>query len=151
MSINYKDAGVDVDAGQREVKLIKDIVENTHSKNVLSSIGGFSGLFSLEGFNLKNPVLVSGTDGVGTKVKISQKLNKHDTVGIDCVAMCVNDILCQGAKPLFFLDYIGTGKLDPEKNERNCYWSCKGMRNFSNEFNWRRNSRDARSLSRRRL
>lgn len=115
MSINYKDAGVDVDAGQREVKLIKDIVENTHSKNVLSSIGGFSGLFSLEGLNVKNPVLVSGTDGVGTKVKISQSLNKHDTVGIDCVAMCVNDILCQGARPLFFLDYIGTGKLDPEK------------------------------------
>lgn len=115
MAINYKDAGVDVDAGQREVDLIKDIVKKTQSKDVLSSIGGFSGLFNLDLEKMKNPVLVSGTDGVGTKVILAHMLDKHDTVGIDCVAMCANDILCQGAKPLFFLDYIATGKLVPEK------------------------------------
>lgn len=115
MAINYKDAGVDVDAGQREVDLIKDIVKKTQSKDVLSSIGGFSGLFNLDLEGMKNPVLVSGTDGVGTKVILAHMLDKHNTVGIDCVAMCANDILCQGAKPLFFLDYIATGKLVPEK------------------------------------
>ncbi|NMW84363.1 phosphoribosylformylglycinamidine cyclo-ligase [Peptoniphilus sp. AGMB00490] len=117
MAINYKDAGVDVDAGQREVELIKNIVAKTQSKDVLSSIGGFSGLFNLDLSEIKHPVLVSGTDGVGTKVILAHMLNKHDTIGIDCVAMCVNDILCQGAKPLFFLDYIATGKLIPEKME----------------------------------
>lgn len=117
MAINYKDAGVDVDAGQKEVELIKSIVAKTQSKDVLSSLGGFSGLFNLDLSEIKNPVLVSGTDGVGTKVILAHKLNKHDTIGIDCVAMCVNDILCQGAKPLFFLDYIATGKLVPEKME----------------------------------
>lgn len=117
MAINYKDAGVDVDAGQREVELIKSIVAKTQSKDVLSSLGGFSGLFNLDLSEIKNPVLVSGTDGVGTKVILAHMLNKHDTIGIDCVAMCVNDILCQGARPLFFLDYIATGKLVPEKME----------------------------------
>lgn len=115
MPINYKDAGVDVFKGQKEVELIKKVVENTHSKEVLSKLGGFSGLFSLENFKIEKPVLVSGTDGVGTKVILSQMMNKHDTIGIDCVAMCVNDILCQGARPLFFLDYIACGKLVPEK------------------------------------
>ena len=118
MPINYKDAGVDVANGQKEVELIKKIVEKTQSENVLSKLGGFSGLFSLENLNIKNPVLVSGTDGVGTKVILAQMMNKHDTIGIDCVAMCVNDILCQGAKPLFFLDYIACGKLVPEKMEK---------------------------------
>lgn len=118
MSINYKDAGVNVENGQKEVELIKNIVEKTQSKNVLSKLGGFSGLFSLENLNIKNPVLVSGTDGVGTKVMLAQMMDKHDTIGIDCVAMCVNDILCQGAKPLFFLDYIACGKLIPEKMEK---------------------------------
>lgn len=118
MPINYKDAGVDVESGQKEVELIKKLVEKTQSKNVLSKLGGFSGLFSLENFNMKNPVLVSGTDGVGTKVMLAQMMNKHDTIGIDCVAMCVNDILCQGARPLFFLDYIACGKLIPEKMEK---------------------------------
>ncbi|WP_276876873.1 phosphoribosylformylglycinamidine cyclo-ligase [Anaerococcus hydrogenalis] len=118
MSINYKDAGVDVENGQKEVELIKSIVEKTQSKNVLSKIGGFSGLFSLENLDVKNPVLVSGTDGVGTKVMLAQIMDKHDTIGIDCVAMCVNDILCQGARPLFFLDYIACGKLVPEKMEK---------------------------------
>ncbi len=115
MSINYKDAGVDVAAGQKEVKLIKSIVEKTHDKNVLSAIGGFSGLYDINFKDMEEPVLASGTDGVGTKVILAQKMKKNDTVGIDCVAMCVNDILCQGARPLFFLDYIGAGKLDPEK------------------------------------
>lgn len=115
MSINYKDAGVDVAAGQKEVKLIKSIVEKTHDKNVLSAIGGFSGLYDINFKDMEEPVLASGTDGVGTKVILAQKMKKNDTVGIDCVAMCVNDVLCQGARPLFFLDYIGAGKLDPEK------------------------------------
>lgn len=116
MSINYKDSGVDVEAGQREVELIKHIVENTHDSNVLSKLGGFSGLYDLSTFkDIKNPVLVSGTDGVGTKVILAQMMDKNDTVGIDCVAMCANDVLCQGAKPLFFLDYIATGKLVPER------------------------------------
>ena len=118
MPINYKDAGVDVENGQKEVELIKNIVEKTQSKNVLSKLGGFSGLFSLENLDIKNPVLVSGTDGVGTKVMLAQMMDKHDTIGIDCVAMCVNDILCQGARPLFFLDYIACGKLIPEKMEK---------------------------------
>ena len=118
MPINYKDVGVDVANGQKEVELIKKLVEKTQSENVLSKLGGFSGLFSLENLNIKNPVLVSGTDGVGTKVMLAQMMDKHDTIGIDCVAMCVNDILCQGAKPLFFLDYIACGKLIPEKMEK---------------------------------
>lgn len=118
MSINYKDAGVNVENGQKEVELIKNIVEKTQSKNVLSKLGGFSGLFSLENLDIKNPVLVSGTDGVGTKVMLAQMMDRHDTIGIDCVAMCVNDILCQGARPLFFLDYIACGKLIPEKMEK---------------------------------
>ena len=118
MPINYKDAGVNVENGQKEVELIKNIVEKTQSKNVLSKLGGFSGLFSLENLDIKNPVLVSGTDGVGTKVMLAQMMDKHDTIGIDCVAMCVNDILCQGARPLFFLDYIACGKLVPEKMEK---------------------------------
>lgn len=118
MPINYKDAGVDVENGQKEVELIKNLVEKTQSKNVLSKLGGFSGLFSLENLDIKNPVLVSGTDGVGTKIMLAQMMDKHDTIGIDCVAMCVNDILCQGARPLFFLDYIACGKLVPEKMEK---------------------------------
>lgn len=115
MGLIYKDAGVDKDKGYEEVKIIKDIVKKTHGKEVLGGIGGFAGLFMPELDGIKEPVLVSGTDGVGTKIKLAMDLNKHDTVGIDLVAMCVNDILCQGARPLFFLDYIATGKLVPEK------------------------------------
>ncbi len=115
MSLTYKDSGVDVEAGQKQVRLIKDIVKKTHNKDVLSSIGGFAGLFKLDMEELENPVLVSGTDGVGTKLKLAFMMDQHKTIGEDCVAMCVNDILCQGAKPLFFLDYIATGKLIPEK------------------------------------
>ncbi len=113
--LTYKDAGVDKEKGYEEVELIKKIVKKTHGKEVLADIGGFAGAFApnLEGIN--NPVLISGTDGVGTKIKLAMDMDKHDTVGIDCVAMCVNDIICQGARPLFFLDYIATGKLDPNK------------------------------------
>lgn len=114
MSEAYKNAGVDVEAGYRSVELIKDHVKRTNIPGVLSGIGGFGGLFELSG-EYKNPVLVSGTDGVGTKLKLAFIMDKHDTVGQDCVAMCVNDIVCGGAKPLFFLDYIAVGKNVPEK------------------------------------
>lgn len=115
MGLTYRDSGVDKEKGYEEVQIIKDIVKKTHGKEVLADIGGFAGLFQPDISGMKNPVLVSGTDGVGTKIKLAMELNKHDTVGIDLVAMCVNDILCQGARPLFFLDYIATGKLIPEK------------------------------------
>jgi phosphoribosylformylglycinamidine cyclo-ligase len=115
MTISYKDAGVDKEAGYKQVSLIKDMIKNTHREGVMSEIGGFGGLFQLDNKNYKEPVLVSGTDGVGTKLKIAFMMDIHNTIGEDCVAMCVNDILCQGAKPLFFLDYIATGKLIPEK------------------------------------
>lgn len=115
MGLTYRDSGVDKEKGYQEVQIIKDIVKKTHGKEVLANIGGFAGLFKPDISNMKEPVLVSGTDGVGTKIKLAMQLNKHDTVGIDLVAMCVNDILCQGASPLFFLDYIATGKLVPEK------------------------------------
>ncbi len=114
MSEAYKNAGVDVEAGYRSVELIKEHVKRTNIPGVVSGIGGFGGLFELGG-GCKNPVLVSGTDGVGTKLKLAFIMDKHDTVGQDCVAMCVNDIVCGGAKPLFFLDYIATGKNTPEK------------------------------------
>lgn len=110
----YRSAGVDVVAGYESVKLMKEDVKKTFNKNVLSQIGGFGGLFELPA-GYQKPVLVSGTDGVGTKLKIAFLLDRHDTIGIDCVAMCVNDILCQGATPLYFLDYIACGKNHPEK------------------------------------
>ena len=113
--LTYKDAGVDKEKGYEEVELIKQIVKKTHGKEVLSDIGGFAGAFLPDLTGMKNPVLLSGTDGVGTKIKLAMEMDKHDTVGIDCVAMCINDIICQGAKPLFFLDYIATGKLNPKK------------------------------------
>lgn len=113
-SDSYKNAGVDVTAGYRAVELMKQHVARTNVPGVLSGIGGFGGLFEI-GKGYENPVLVSGTDGVGTKLKLAFLLDKHDTVGIDCVAMCVNDIVCSGAKPLFFLDYIACGKNIPEQ------------------------------------
>ena len=114
-SDSYKAAGVDVTAGYRAVELMKAHVARTMTNGVISGIGGFGGLLELDTTGINKPVLVSGTDGVGTKIKIAFLLDKHDTVGIDCVAMCVNDIICCGAKPLFFLDYIAIGKNYPEK------------------------------------
>ncbi|MGE4548661.1 MAG: phosphoribosylformylglycinamidine cyclo-ligase [Intestinibacillus sp.] len=114
-SESYKAAGVDVTAGYEAVKLMKPAVESTFTKGVIGSLGGFGGLFRPEFQGMEDPILVSGTDGVGTKLKLAFLMNKHDTVGIDCVAMCVNDIACCGAQPLFFLDYIAVGKNHPEK------------------------------------
>lgn len=114
MSEAYKAAGVDVEAGYKSVDLIKEHVKKTFTEGVLTGLGGFGGLFEI-GEGYKNPVLVSGTDGVGTKLKIAFLMDKHDTVGQDCVAMCVNDIACSGAKPLFFLDYLAVGKNVPER------------------------------------
>lgn len=111
----YKEAGVDVEAGYESVNLIKELINKTKTPNVISDLGGFAGLFKLDIKNMDEPILVSGTDGVGTKLKIAFSLNKHNTIGIDCVAMCVNDILCNGATPLFFLDYIAIDKNIPEK------------------------------------
>lgn len=113
--IDYKSAGVDVEAGYESVKLMKNDVKRTFRPEVLTDIGGFGGLFALNKNKYEEPVLVSGTDGVGTKLKIAFMMDKHDTVGIDAVAMCVNDIVCGGAEPLFFLDYIALGKNRPEK------------------------------------
>ena len=114
--MDYKNAGVDIEAGYKAVELMKKHIANTMRDEVLTDIGGFSGAFSLEAFkNMEQPTLVSGTDGVGTKLKIAFEMDKHDTIGIDCVAMCVNDIACAGGEPLFFLDYIACGKNEPEK------------------------------------
>lgn len=114
--MDYKNAGVDIEAGYKSVELMKKHIQNTMRPEVLGGIGGFSGAFSMEKFKgMEKPTLVSGTDGVGTKLKLAFLMDKHDTVGIDCVAMCVNDIACAGGEPLFFLDYIACGKNVPEK------------------------------------
>ena len=114
-SDSYRDAGVNIEAGYAGVKLMKEHVARTMIPGVVSDIGGFGGLFAPQLSGMTEPVLVSATDGVGTKIRIAQLMDKHDTVGIDCVAMCVNDIICCGAKPLFFLDYIAIGRNEPEK------------------------------------
>lgn len=114
--MDYKKAGVDIEAGYRSVELIKEYVKGTVRPEVLGALGGFSGAFSMAAVkDMENPILLSGTDGVGTKIKLAFLLDKHDTVGIDCVAMCVNDVACAGGEPLFFLDYIACGKNYPEK------------------------------------
>ena len=114
--MDYKKAGVDIEAGYKAVELMKKHIQGTMRSEVLGGIGGFSGAFSLKNFmNMEEPTLVSGTDGVGTKLKLAFLLDKHDTIGIDCVAMCVNDIACAGGEPLFVLDYIACGKNEPEK------------------------------------
>ena len=114
-SQSYADAGVDITAGYKAVELMKAHVARTMTAGSVTDIGGFGGLFALDLNGITNPILVSGTDGVGTKLKIALLMDKHDTIGIDCVAMCVNDIICCGAKPLFFLDYIACGKNIPER------------------------------------
>ncbi len=117
--LTYKSSGVDIDEGNRAVDLIKNKIKGTYDSNVIGDLGNFSGLYSLKDFmGMKEPVLLASTDGVGTKLKIAQMMDKHDTVGIDLVAMCVNDLICQGAKPMFFLDYIALGKLVPEHIEK---------------------------------
>ena len=114
--MDYKKAGVDIEAGYKSVELIKGSIKETVRPEVLGGIGGFAGAFDMSAFkNMEEPILVSGTDGVGTKIKLAFVLDKHDTIGIDCVAMCVNDIVCGGGEPLFFLDYIACGKNYPEK------------------------------------
>ena len=114
--MDYKKAGVDIEAGYKAVELMKKHVQGTMRPEVLGGLGGFSGAFSLASFkNMEKPTLLSGTDGVGTKLKLAFIMDKHDTIGIDCVAMCVNDVACAGGEPLFFLDYIACGKNEPEK------------------------------------
>ena len=114
-SASYAAAGVDITAGYRSVELMKQYVARTMTENCIGGLGGFGGLFELDCTGIEHPVLISGTDGVGTKLRIAMLLDKHDTIGIDCVAMCVNDVICAGAKPLVFLDYIACGKNIPEK------------------------------------
>jgi phosphoribosylformylglycinamidine cyclo-ligase len=117
MANAYKQAGVDIEAGYEAVNRMKKHVQKTMRQEVLGGLGGFGGMFDLSKFNYKEPVLVSGTDGVGTKLKLAFQMDRHDTIGIDAVAMCVNDIVVQGAEPLFFLDYLAVGKADPERIE----------------------------------
>ena len=114
-SESYAAAGVDITAGYEAVRLMKQYVARTMTENCIGGLGGFGGLFELDCTGIEHPVLISGTDGVGTKLRVAQYMNKHDTIGIDCVAMCVNDVICAGAKPLVFLDYIACGKNVPEK------------------------------------
>ena len=127
MGLDYKSSGVDIEAGYRSVELMKEHVKRTMRPEVLGGLGGFSGAFSLEKVKkMEKPILLSGTDGVGTKLKIAFLMNKHDTVGIDCVAMCVNDVACAGGEPLFFLDYIACGKNVPEKIAQIVSGVCEG-------------------------
>lgn len=118
MSKAYEQAGVNIEAGYEAVKRMKSHVERTNRLGVMGTFGGFGGMFDLSSLNLKEPVLISGTDGVGTKLKLAFMVDKHDTIGIDCVAMCVNDIVAQGAEPLYFLDYVAVGKAEPSKIEQ---------------------------------
>ncbi len=124
--LTYKSSGVDVEAGYEAVKLMKGHVKKTHIPGVLGDLGSFGGFFKPDLSDYKEPLLISGTDGVGTKLQIAFMMDKHDTIGMDCVAMCVNDIVCHGAKPLFFLDYMGTGRLNPKKAANIVKGICDG-------------------------
>lgn len=146
-SDSYAAAGVDITAGYRAVELMKTHIAKTMTAGALSDIGGFGGLFELDLTGISRPVLVSGTDGVGTKLKLAFLMDKHDTVGIDCVAMCVNDIICVGAKPLFFLDYIACGKEYPGEDCGHCLRRGRGMRAVRGISHRRGNRRDAGLLS----
>ena len=127
MGLDYKSSGVDIEAGYRSVELMKEHVKRTMRPEVIGGLGGFSGAFSLEKIKgMEKPILLSGTDGVGTKLKIAFLTNKHNTVGIDCVAMCVNDVACAGGEPLYFLDYIACGKNEPEKIASIVSGVCEG-------------------------
>jgi tetratricopeptide (TPR) repeat protein len=136
MALDYRTAGVDIEAGYKSVELIKGYVKETMRPEVLGGLGGFSGAFSMKGIkDMEDPVLLSGTDGVGTKIKLAFLLDKHDTIGIDAVAMCVNDIACSGGEPLFFLDYIACGKNYPEKIARAKQIKEKGSNKYKqNDF-----------------
>ncbi|MFU0771553.1 MAG: Phosphoribosylformylglycinamidine cyclo-ligase [Limosilactobacillus fermentum] len=139
----YQEAGVDVNAGYELVKRIKENVKSTNRPGALGGIGAFGGLFDLGELKVKHPVLVSGTDGVGTKLLIAKAMDQHDTIGIDVVAMCVNDVLAQGAEPLYFLDYIATGHNDPAKMARHRGGGGGRVPPGRRRFDWGRNRRDA--------
>src|SRR3954451_22370134 len=128
MGETYEAAGVSIDAGEQAVQRIKDKVRSTFRPEVIGDIGGFGGLFAMDTHRWKNPVLVASTDGVGTKALIAQATGRFDTIGIDLVAMCVDDLACQGAEPLFFLDYIAVGKLDPDHIEQLVEGVAEGCR-----------------------
>jgi len=146
-SKSYKDAGVDVTAGYQAVELMREHVKRTHIPGVLSGLGGFGGLFQPDLTGMAEPVLVSGTDGVGTKLKIAFLMDKHDTIGIDCVAMCANDVACSGAQPLFFLDYIAVGKNVPERVAAICGGHRRGLCTGGLRPHRRRNGGDAGHVS----
>ena len=126
--ITYADAGVDIDAGNALVDKIKPLAKRTMRPGVMSGLGGFGGLFDLKAAGYKDPVLVAATDGVGTKLRIAIETGQLETIGVDLVAMCVNDLVCQGAEPLFFLDYFATGKLDVTEAARGGVWNCRWLR-----------------------
>ncbi len=149
-SESYAAAGVDVTAGYEAVNRIKPLVESTYIPGVMGSLGGFGGLFAPDVTGMKKPVLVSGTDGVGTKLKLAFLMDKHDTVGIDCVAMCVNDVICSGAAPLFFLDYIACGKNHPDASRPSSPASPRAAARRLCPHR-RRDRRDARLLPRGRV
>ena len=135
---SYKEAGVDIDAAERLIKLIKPLAKSTRRPGANADLGGFGGLFDLKATKYKDPILVSGTDGVGTKLKIAQSLKRHDTIGIDLVAMCVNDVVVQGAEPLFFLDYFASNALQIEVAHDVIKGIAKGCKEAGCAY-WRRN------------
>ncbi len=147
MKITYKDAGVDISEGNKSVDLIKEKVKATYTKGVVGDLGLFAGGFSIKEYmHMEDPILVASTDGVGTKLMVAQEMDKHDTIGIDLVAMCVNDLICMGAKPLFFLDYIATGKNNSRENCRNRWLDCRWLQGIGLCTHRRRNRRDARTI-----